>query len=320
MGPISRTVSVVALSATLLAGAVQAQAARERRYPPDPADDLLQWLYVTSAQAVQRLTRPVNALAADVYWIRAIQYYGSTMTRLARRPHELEPPPMLAAPHEDEYPLLYSLLDITTTLDPSFKIAYRFGAIFLAETYPAGPGRPDLAVDLLEKGVRADPARWEYKLDIGFVNYWYTHDYARAADWFQRASQVHDAPLWLRPLAAVTAAQGGDRRSSRLMWEAIRQSAEVDWLRDSATRRLAQLGALDAIDRLQRIVDEYARRTGSAPSDWSAVVAARLLPGTPLDPSGSAYVLSADGQVRLSDQSTLSPLPIEPASTDRPSS
>ena len=56
---------------------------------------------------------------------------GSTRWRVGagRRP-----PPSLAA---DDYPLLYPLLDITTTLDPRFNIAYRFGAIFLAEPYPA---------------------------------------------------------------------------------------------------------------------------------------------------------------------------------------
>ena len=43
------------------------------------------------------------------------------------------------------YALLYPLLDLTTTLDPYFSIAYRFGAIFLGEPYPGGPGRPDLA-------------------------------------------------------------------------------------------------------------------------------------------------------------------------------
>ena len=60
---------------------------------------------------------------------------------------------MLAAVETPEYDLLYPLLDLTTTLDPLFNIAYRFGAIFLAEAYPAGAGRPDLAVALLEKGI-----------------------------------------------------------------------------------------------------------------------------------------------------------------------
>ena len=41
---------------------------------------------------------------------------------------------------------LYPLLDITTTLDPRFNIAYRFGAIFLSAKYPEGADSPQLAV------------------------------------------------------------------------------------------------------------------------------------------------------------------------------
>src|SRR5439155_7737384 len=84
-----------------------------------------------------------------------------------------EPPPMLAVPTSSDYSLLYPVLDITTSLDPRFTIAYRFGAVFLAEAYPRGPGRPDLAVALLEKGIREQPDKWEYMEDIGFVHYWY---------------------------------------------------------------------------------------------------------------------------------------------------
>ena len=58
---------------------------------------------------------------------------------------------------------------MTTTLDPRFNIAYRFGAILLSEAYPNGPGKPDDAIKLLEKGLRAEPNKWEYFYDAGFV-------------------------------------------------------------------------------------------------------------------------------------------------------
>lgn len=48
------------------------------------------------------------------------------------------------------------------TARPGVDTAYRFCAIFLAEPYPDGAGRPDLAVKLLKKGVRARPERWQY--------------------------------------------------------------------------------------------------------------------------------------------------------------
>ena len=308
----ARPVAIVAVAALLLAGAASLQAVRERRYPP-PAGDNEETLYLQSGTAARRLTGPYASIAADLYWIRAIQHFGATKLRLAAgRRLAPEPPPLIAAP-PNEYRLLHPLLDLTTTLDPRFSIAYRFGAVFLAESYPGGAGRPDLAIQLLDKGIREQPDKWEYMQDIGFVHYWYNHDYRTAASWFQKASEVAGAPWWLRSLAATTLAQGGDRQSSKLMWEAIRQSAEIDWLRHDAERRLVQLRALDDIDALQRAADEYARRTGQPAPDWGALVRGGVLRGVPLDPTGAPYELGAGGRVRLSESSPLHPLPTEPA-------
>ena len=93
------------------------------------------------------------------------------------------------------YALLYPLLDLTTTLDPYFSIAYRFGAIYLGEPYPGGPGRPDLAVALLQKGLAAQPSKWQYLMDLGFVQYWHLHDYAAAATAFTSASELPGVPV-----------------------------------------------------------------------------------------------------------------------------
>ena len=303
-------------AAVLLAAAVQLQAARERAYPP--ADDTEASLYLRSGPALRRLTGAYHALFADVYWIRAIQYYGGAKLRLDKE--QALPPkdgvPQLAATAAPvhAYPLLYPLLDITTTLDPRFNIAYRFGAVYLAELYPRGAGRFDLAIALLQKGLQERPDKWEYMQDIGFVHYWFRHDFRAAAEWFKKASDVPRAPWWLRSLAATTLAQGGDRRSSRAMWVAILQSAEVDWLRKDAKRRLVQLQALDLMDALQRAVDDYARRTGEKP-DWEALVRARVLRGIPIDPTGTPFELTPAGRVQLSPSSSLWPPPDEPGGT-----
>jgi hypothetical protein len=317
-----RAVGGVALAAVLLTGAIQVQAARERIYPATggaaaPGRD--QWLYLQSGPALRRMTGALGTLAADLYWIRAIQHYGDTKRRLAGGPVVPEPPPMLRVTTSDEYTLLFPLLDITTTLDPRFKIAYRFGAVFLAEPYPRGPGRPDLAQALLEKGIRSQPDKWEYMEDIGFVHYWYDHDYRAAAGWFQRASEIPGAPWWLRSLSATVFAEGGDRRSSRVIWEGIRQSAEIDWLRQDAERRLDQLQALDWIDQLQQRVDAYTRATGAPPPDWQTLGRAGVLSGVPLDPRRVPFEL-VQGRVQVSERSTLWPMPEEPERRGPPAS
>jgi tetratricopeptide (TPR) repeat protein len=289
--------SALALIA-LIGSAVLLQIARDARFPPAPIDDRL--LYITSGEVAKKLALSYDALLADIYWIRAIQHYGGE--RGSDRPKR--------------YDLLYPLLDLTTSLDPRFTVAYRFGAIFLMEPYPGGAGRPDLAIKLLEKGIQQTPERWEYYLDIGFVYYWRLSDYKNAAEWFQRGGDLPGGPWWLRTYAAVMLAKGGDRQSSRFLWRNIYESATDNWLKQNAQLRLLQLDALDQIDQLRAVVREYQRRSGKLPESWRELVAAGLLRGQPLDPAGTPYVLdNSTGEVTVSDTSKLFPLPVEPTVT-----
>jgi len=302
------------LAAVLLTSAGALAFVRDGRYTFAPPEDRM---YLTSGTALRRMTVGYSALAADLYWIRTIQYFGdrrlANSQRLERlknseNPASLENPENLEnLANPENYDLLYPLLDLTTSLDPRFNIAYRFGSLFLAEPAPGGAGRPDLAVKLLEKGLAVTPDKWEYMLDVGFIHYWWTHDYRAAADWFLKASGTPNAPTWLRPLAAATVARGGDRRSSRAMWEALRATSDNDWIRAQADWRLLQLRALDEVDALQRIVDR-ARSGGVAVQGWQSL----RLRGIPVDPTGVPYGLDPDGRVHVQPPSRLLPLPDEP--------
>ena len=69
-----------------------------------------------SPAVARRLALGHTALAADMYWIRAIQYYGGTKRRLEGEFPALAPPRALAADPGVDFPSLYPLLDLTTTL------------------------------------------------------------------------------------------------------------------------------------------------------------------------------------------------------------
>ena len=252
-------------------------------------------LYVRSGEFMKRAALSYDSLLADVYWIRAVQHFGGT--KLSTDPLK-------------QYDLLYPLLDLTTSLDPRFNIAYRFGAIFLAEPPPGGPGRPDQSIALLEKGLKARPGTWELAEDIGFVHYWWLHDYPRAAEWFKRAGAMPGAPNWLAPLAAVTLAQGGNRASSRQLWQEVLSNADADWLRTQARFRLSQLDAMDQIGTLEDVVRTYEQRTGARPRTWTDLVRAGYLRGLPIDSERYLFQLNpATGRVTLAPESPLNPLP-----------
>ena len=252
-------------------------------------------LYVQSPAVLTRASLSYTSLAADLYWIRAIQYYGG----------------MRLSNGEKKYDLLYPLLDLTTSLDPRFDVAYRFGAIFLAEEYPGGAGRPDLAIALLEKGLRAQPDKWQFAEDVGFIHYWWLHDPATAADWFNRAGDMPGAAEWLKPLAAVTLAQGSNRTLSRQLWMEIGRTAEVEWFRTQADFRIKQLDAMDGIDVLEHAVQVYRERAGAYPASWSDLIRAGLMRQVPADPTGVPFRLDAsNGKVTLDPGSSLNPLPV----------
>jgi tetratricopeptide (TPR) repeat protein len=306
---ISLSGSVLAIG-LLLAVSVGLQMMRDARFALPTSED--ESVYV-SRRAVGRLAFAFRPLLADIYWIRSIQYYGGHRRQIVAQ-QALEPPPLLARerPGALTYDQLYTLLDITTSLDPRFNIAYRFGAIFLAESYPQGAGRPDQAIALLEKGVDAMPERWEYLEDTGFVYYWDLHDYAAAARYFNRAADLPGAPWWLRGVAAATLARGGDRSSSRLLWRHIYDTATDDRQRQAAAVKLLQLDALDRIDQLQLLVDRYSSARRETARSWQPLIAAGVLRNVPFDPSGTPFELD-EGRVTVSGRSPLFPLPVEPA-------
>src|SRR5689334_450924 len=113
--------------AILMAASIGVQLVRDRGWAPFTPPNPTMWLQ--SASAADKLFLGYKQLVADVYWMRAVVYYGGQRQRHAEG----------GASTAANYELLYPLLDLVTTLDPRFKTAYRYGAVFLADPPPNGP-------------------------------------------------------------------------------------------------------------------------------------------------------------------------------------
>lgn len=278
----------------LLALAVAVQMVRDRGWQPYVPESGVLW--IRSGPLAQRLALSFDSLVSDLYWMRAVVYFGGQRRSTAARRN---------------YEQLFPLLDLVTSLDPHFRVGYRFGSLFLAEPPPGGPGRADQAIQLLEKGLEQDPRRWEYAQDIGFVYYWWVGDYVKAGEWFKRAADIPGAADWLGPLAAITLAEGGSRQSSRRLWMDLHENTEVDWIRTTAEHRLKQLDAMDAIDELNRNSRAFIARRGRPPANWRELAMDRQWRSLPVDPTGIPYILDPEtGEVTVSPGSSLWPLPV----------
>src|SRR5438128_967200 len=75
-------VGLLTLIAALFGIAIALQRVRDASFPPRASEDDSA-LYLTSGLTVRRLSVAYRALAADLYWIRAIQYYGGTKRAIA---------------------------------------------------------------------------------------------------------------------------------------------------------------------------------------------------------------------------------------------
>jgi hypothetical protein len=276
----------------LLASATAMQVAVEGRVQRPAMLPGVHW--IQSPGLMRRLAVGFNAIWADIYWIRAVQYYGSTS---------------LSTDEKKNFDQLYPLLDITTSLDPYFNIAYRFGSILLSEGYPNGPGKTEQAIVLLEKGIRESPDRWQYYHDAGFVEYWWRRDSRAAADWFSRGAKRPGAPNWLQPLAASVLAEGGERDASRELWTQLARSGEHEWIRKAAERGLMQLDAESHIEILEKVVQKFYDMHGRFPQAWWELTRIKMLNYFPVDPTGEVYTLDpVTGSVDVSRKSTLYPL------------
>ncbi|MBI4467313.1 MAG: tetratricopeptide repeat protein [Acidobacteria bacterium] len=246
-----------------------------------------QLLYLSSPQWVKRLAMGYDGLLACIYWTRAVQHFGRE--RLGTQ----------------GYTLLYPLLDITTTLDPEFIWAYRFGSIFLTEEPPRGPGQPEKAIALLQKGLQQHPDDWRLWYDLGFVYYRSLKDYSRAAEAFYSGADKPGAGPWMRVMAAQIAAEGGSRRWARFLWTELYNSTKDRMVRDNALDHLAGLQVDDDIEILHTLLERYRKQTGKPAQSFQELVAAGLLRRLPADPVGYPYRLGPQGRVRLDPQSPI---------------
>jgi tetratricopeptide (TPR) repeat protein len=247
-------------------------------------------LYLWSGQQVRRLFPGFEGLAADVYWLRTVQYFGGERLYSG----------------DKRFELLRPLIEITTTLDPRLEIAYRYGAVFLSEPPPHGAGRPHEGIEVLEKGVRNLPESWRLRQNLGFFYFLYLHDAQTAARVLEEAAKLPGAAFWLHSLAADLLAKGGDRDAARRMWRRLYEQSEEGILRAQAKFQLAILDARDRADHLTTLVMEFERRRGRRPDSLGELRQAGLWRGPLKDQEGVPFRYDVStGRVSIAPESPL---------------
>ena len=249
-----------------------------------PESTLEEVLYLPSGKTLKRVSLGYSSLLADIYWTRAVQYFGGNHQRQSIR-----------------YDLLYPLLDITTDLDPHLIVAYDYGSVFLSQRPPEGAGQPERAVALIEKGIRENPTHWRLYFTLGFVHYMDRHDPKAAQEAFEKGSEVPGALPWMKVMAARMAEHSKDITTSVALWQAVYETTPDKEVRQTALMHLVSLRADMDITELERRVQAFRERNGALPTSWTEMIRTGLLSGVPVDPHGEAYQLNSNGKVGVKD-------------------
>ena len=258
-------------------------------------DQQLQKIHEEQDEVLLRSNKMMKALSleyaplmADIYWTRVVQYYGSKGER-----------------REQNLDSLWPLLDLSTTLDPNLLPAYRFGSTFLAEARPVGLGRPDLAIELIQRGIRENPEYWRLYQDLGNIYYFSLHDNQKASQAYVDGSNVPGAAPWMKLMAARIVERGDTRQTSRLLWSEIYESSKDQTIKENAKTHLLLLKTDDDIEQLNLLIVEFQKKYGHVPAQMRELVEAGMLRGLPADPEGFAYVIGKSGKAQLNPDGRL---------------
>lgn len=214
-----RMLAAWAIAAVLGVGAWSLAGYAALRLPrPNPLEELS---YYPSGRHLEPATLGHAETVADLAWLRAVQYYGEhrrTDMRFAR---------------------LYHVFDILTSLSPQFVPAYVFGGFALAQE-----GQDfDHAVELMTRGIEANPKSGRLAFELGFLYYVRPggRDLKHAAEYFEQAARQPDGPPSSRRFAAFVREHQGDLQVAYALWQGVAESSGNRYLREMAQREMEKI-------------------------------------------------------------------------------
>jgi len=205
---------------------------------PRPLEELS---YYPSGRFLEPATLGHAATAADLAWLRAVQYYGQHRTG------------------DNQFVRMGHVFDILTSLAPGFLPAYVFGAFALAQE-----GRDFPAAErLMLKGLAANPTSGDLAFQLGFLYYVRPggRDLKRAAECFEQASRQADGPPQSARFAAFARQNAGNLSAAYELWSHVECTSPNRHLREIARRQMAQIR--EALETGRR---ELAMRRMSTPA------------------------------------------------------
>jgi len=245
--------------------------------------DIIEQSLLVSSSSLKKMSLGYDAFVADIYWIRALQYFTNTKDFYEKAEQ------------------LYKYFDIITDLDPKFVNAYRFGGSFLAEKYPIGLSEIELGIKLFDKGRRNNPENYRIVLDEAFVYFIYTKDYEKASELFNEASEIissENRKSSLKGMAALALSKAGNIELSKKIWTYIYKTSTNESRKKFALGNIKELRTMEIENKLTQDLNRYYSDKGFFPENIDALLEYSNFSTIPEDTIGGEFIILENNTVR----------------------
>ncbi len=223
------------------------------------------------------LSRSQLPLLIDLYWLRVLNAIGEADSAQKNRD-------------------LYAYGVVLTELDPRFRTAYSYIGLNIPFQYERNKYKNgDLAIDLLERGVRQFPNDMQLHLYLGFTMVFVERHYREAADVFLRGSKLPNAPRFMAGLATRLLSQSGQAGDALKLARDLAASTEDEEVKSGLEQRVQELEVEVLLQQVDAAASQFKQRTGHDATSLDELVAAGDYRGPTEDSRGGTVSLK-DGK------------------------
>ena len=212
---------------------------------PFPPAQLIKEVRASAAEDALALSLGLRKLAADVWFIRMMQYYGTS---------EFEP----KCEHEEgvhyhdgalcegihfgdgRYPELLGFARHILALDPYFLNAGLYAGASLAFNL----SRPEEAVSLVNWALIYTPREWKYVTLLAAIGYSKAENPAKVAQMIAPLLTEPDCPVMIRQLAAFLNKKAGNYAAAYAIYNTILNNTRDSFYIKNAEKEMAKLDRL----------------------------------------------------------------------------
>lgn len=223
-------------------------------------------VWTSNGQALRHLALGQYTTAADIFWLRMVQYLGTK------------------AASEAEWPQIRQLIDEITDLDPDYGYAYEVGGLILSST-----GRIEESDAILEKGMDHVPNRWQLPF-LAAHNHWYERgNLMDGARLLFRAASIEGSPNYLTGLAARLSSGANQIDVAIDLLTATLAQGVPDQAGQLMLRKRDELLVERDLRWIEGHIAQYLERWGTYPTTLAALLASKQVDRLPVAPDGSLY-------------------------------